>query len=230
MFSSIRRRATYANVAATLALVFAMSGGALAAGGFLIKSITQIKPSVLNQIAKKAKGATGAQGPQGAAGAAGTNGTNGTKGEKGEKGEEGKKGERGSSGVPVSLEHGESEHGAWGYEIANAEEYYVSISFPIPLKEPLEEETLGNGEPGKDVHLIQLHKEGPAECEKGTLADPKAAPGNLCIYEQFGATPVEPFTLNPEEPNLATGAGKSGAILRFEGSTKDAGVWVVTQK
>jgi hypothetical protein len=34
MFSAIRRRATYANVTATLALFFAMSGGALAAGHY----------------------------------------------------------------------------------------------------------------------------------------------------------------------------------------------------
>ena len=38
MFSPIRKRLTYANVVATLALVFAMSGGALAASKYLITS------------------------------------------------------------------------------------------------------------------------------------------------------------------------------------------------
>ena len=56
MFSRIRRRATYANVVATLALVFAMSGGALAAARYIITSTKQIKPSVLTAIAKQAKG------------------------------------------------------------------------------------------------------------------------------------------------------------------------------
>jgi hypothetical protein len=48
----IRRHVTYADVAATLALVFAMSGGALAAKHYLLTSTKQIKPSVLKQFAR----------------------------------------------------------------------------------------------------------------------------------------------------------------------------------
>ena len=51
----MHKRLTYANVAATLALVLAMSGGALAASHYLINSTKQINPKVL----KKLKGATG---------------------------------------------------------------------------------------------------------------------------------------------------------------------------
>lgn len=47
MFSRIRKRLTYANVAMTMALVFAMSGGAYAAKKYVITSTKQIKPSVL---------------------------------------------------------------------------------------------------------------------------------------------------------------------------------------
>jgi hypothetical protein len=47
----MRRRLTYANVAATLALVFSMSGGALAASHYLIKSTKQISPKVLKSFA-----------------------------------------------------------------------------------------------------------------------------------------------------------------------------------
>jgi hypothetical protein len=41
---------TYANVAATLALMFSMGGGALAASHYLITSTSQIKPSVQRSL------------------------------------------------------------------------------------------------------------------------------------------------------------------------------------
>lgn len=94
MFSTIRKRVTYANVAVTLALVFAMSGGAYAASHYVITSTKQIKPSVLKSLQGKpgktgptgpagtaGTGTPGAQGPQGPAGTNGTNGTNGAPGE-----------------------------------------------------------------------------------------------------------------------------------------------------
>jgi Collagen triple helix repeat (20 copies) len=94
VFSKISRRVTYANVAATLAVLFAMSGGAYAAGRYLITSTKQISPKVLKALSGKpgAAGAAGAQGPQGTQGApgpqgpqgpAGTNGTDGTNGTSG---------------------------------------------------------------------------------------------------------------------------------------------------
>jgi len=67
MFSLIRRHLSYANVVATMALVFAMSGGALAASHYLITKTTQIKPSVLKTL----KGKTGPAGPKGSTAAAG---------------------------------------------------------------------------------------------------------------------------------------------------------------
>ena len=57
---------TYANVAATLALVFAMSGGAYAASNIIITSTKQISPCT--------NGKAGAVGAAGAAGAAGAKG------------------------------------------------------------------------------------------------------------------------------------------------------------
>jgi hypothetical protein len=89
MFSSARRHLTYANVAVTVALVFAMTGGAYAAGKYLITSTKQISPKVLKSLQGKtgpagangANGVAGAQGPagpQGAVGNAGTAGSNGT--------------------------------------------------------------------------------------------------------------------------------------------------------
>jgi hypothetical protein len=89
-----RSHLTYANVAATLALLFAMAGGAVAATHYLITSTRQISPKVLKEL----KGAAGAPGPAGSSGANGTNGANGEKGERGERGEPGQRGERGEPG------------------------------------------------------------------------------------------------------------------------------------
>jgi hypothetical protein len=97
---SIRKRLTYTNVAVTLALVFAMSGGAYAASKYLITSTKQISPKVLKTLQGKrgpagpagAAGTTGPQGPAGTPGAAG-------KGEKGDPGVEGKTGANGTNGT-----------------------------------------------------------------------------------------------------------------------------------
>lgn len=91
MLKAIRRRMTYANVVATLALMFAMTGGAFAAGKYLITSTKQIKPSVVASLkgvkGKNGKdGAAGPQGPAGPGGAAGPKGENGTSGQAGKDG------------------------------------------------------------------------------------------------------------------------------------------------
>jgi hypothetical protein len=88
----MRRRLSYANVVATLALVFAMSGGALAANHYLINSTKQISPKVL----KKLTGKTGKTGVDGAAGAAGKEGP---QGKEGSAGKEGKEGLAGAAGI-----------------------------------------------------------------------------------------------------------------------------------
>lgn len=46
----MRKHLTYANVAATFALVFAMSGGALAAKHYLLNSVAQINPRVVESL------------------------------------------------------------------------------------------------------------------------------------------------------------------------------------
>jgi hypothetical protein len=97
------KRISYANVAATLALVLSMSGGAFAAGHYLISSTKQISPKVLKKLKGRTgkqgvPGATGEKGLQGERGLAGTNGTNGVKGERGERGERGEQGEQGETG------------------------------------------------------------------------------------------------------------------------------------
>jgi hypothetical protein len=92
MISNVRKRLTYANVTATLALFFAMSGGAMAASHYLITSTKQIKPSVLKSLVGK----------PGVAGKNGSNGVNGAAGEKGATGATGASGSPGASGQSVA--------------------------------------------------------------------------------------------------------------------------------
>lgn len=85
MLQSIRRRMTYANLIATLALFVAIGGTAVAADKYLLTSTKQISPSVRKALkgAKGPKGAMGARGPQGVAGAAGPAGAAGAAGANG---------------------------------------------------------------------------------------------------------------------------------------------------
>jgi hypothetical protein len=84
----MRRHLNYANVVATFALVFAMSGGALAAKHYLINSTKQINPKILKAL----KGNAGKPGPAGTPGAAGKEGPAGKEGAKGNQGLEGPRG------------------------------------------------------------------------------------------------------------------------------------------
>jgi hypothetical protein len=126
MLSSMRKHLTYANVAMTLALVFAMTGGAFAASKYLITSPKQIKPSVLKQLQGKV-GQRGEVGPAGPVGPAGQQGAQGPKGETGltgpvgptgQQGAQGAKGETGSQGNqgPAGTNGAKGEEGAAGKE------------------------------------------------------------------------------------------------------------------
>ena len=94
--SFLRKRFTIANMVAVVALVLAMSGGALAASKYLITSTNQISPKVI----KKLKGLAGPAGPAGKEGKAGANGTAGTNGTNGTNGTAGTNGE---SVTPATL-------------------------------------------------------------------------------------------------------------------------------
>lgn len=125
----IRRHASYANVAATLALVLAMSGGAVAAtggfssGGTLKACVNEEGAIRLLKVGKGckkgqkavswnetgpagAKGAAGAAGPAGASGPAGAKGTDGAKGKEGPEGQEGQEGPPGTALAYASYEGG----------------------------------------------------------------------------------------------------------------------------
>jgi hypothetical protein len=83
--TTLRKHLSYANIVATLALLFAMSGSALAAKHYLINSTKQINPKVLKSLTGKT-GKPGAAGPSGSQGPAGSPGLSGPEGPKGNPG------------------------------------------------------------------------------------------------------------------------------------------------
>lgn len=100
MFQRLRRHLTYANVAATMAVVFAMSGGAYAlSGGHAPAAGANTASANVAKVKKKSKGeARGPAGPRGAAGPQGPAGPAGSAGAQGEKGATGEKGASGATG------------------------------------------------------------------------------------------------------------------------------------
>jgi Collagen triple helix repeat (20 copies) len=239
MFSKIRRRLTYANVAATLALVFAMSGGAYAAGHFLITSTKQIKPSVLKQLQGRAgkTGANGAQGPagpggpqgpggaQGPAGPAGPTGATGATGPAGPTGPAGKNGADGTTGFTETLPSGKTLKGDWalvGSASEASDHFNDSVSFGIPLsaaptphyiredgKEPFFNEVTGKEE-----------ERAPIGCP-GSAAEPEAEAGDLCVYATKEENNHEAVFQNRLFPKICSAANYAGGCIPVVGPAAD---------
>jgi len=102
MLGGLRRHPFAGYVVAVVAVVLVLSGGALAAGGYLITSIGQIKPTVRSKLTGKT-GKTGPVGPAGATGPAGGPGPAGATGPTGGPGPEGAKGTNGTPGKSVTV-------------------------------------------------------------------------------------------------------------------------------
>src|SRR5580692_4974784 len=194
MFSGIRKRFTYTNVAVTVALVFAMSGGAYAASRYVITSTKQISPKVLKALQGKAgpagtNGAAGAEGAGGAQGPAGHVGPTGPQGPQGEAGPQGPKGENGATGFTETLPSGKTLTGEWSLETRAPGTFThatTAVSFEIPLGSvPVAHYLREDGmEPFYDEETnTEAQREQPL-CP-GSAQLPKAKPGNLCVYASF---------------------------------------------
>jgi hypothetical protein len=252
VLSKIGSRLTFANITATLALVFAMSGGALAATHYLLNSTKQINPKVLRAL----KGQSGVAGPKGSQGVAGTPGTQGPEG----------KGGAGANGVGVTSREfegaaGDCMEGGSEFTAANGTTFACNgkegregrepkkgpegPSWPSSLpSEATEMGTWGfvsNAEgltrvplsfsvPTKEPLEPTLGK-GPVELLEplatdpncpGTVAKPKADPGFICVYSEQLEDP-----LSGEGPVRA-----SGVVLIFKSNSTapkiDEGSWAMT--
>lgn len=193
MLSAIRRRFTYANVAVTLALVFAMTGGAYAASKILITSTKQISPKVLKSL-KGARGANGANGANGTAGTAGPAGPGGAQGPAGPGGPQGPKGEtgapgtNGTTGFTDTLPSGKTLKGDWsivavlpgtGPLEGSAS---TAVSFGIPLAAAAT--PLYIKAPTPEEEAKKEFPTPPAGCT-GNVEEPGAEPGHACVFARF---------------------------------------------
>jgi len=240
MFSAIRKRVSYANVAMTVALVFAMSGGAYAAGKYLITSTKQIKPSVLAQLKGKsgargaagAPGATGLQGPAGPAGAAGKEGGVGKEGVAGKEGPQGPPGTNGTTGFTETLPKGKTLKGEWAMYAASVDEGKPvigdSVSFGIPLSA------------APTAVYVQENGTDPVGCT-GNAADPGAEQGFLCVFAAQELNVEKVRTCALTEPivsstscyyTVESSADKFGfgllALAKETSGVLASGTWVVT--
>ncbi len=173
MLKAIRKHMTPTTVIATLALLFAMTGGAYAAKKYLITSTKQISPAVLKHLQGKA-GPAGKNGVNGANGTNGANGAGGVKGEtgpqgpgeqgpqgpQGPKGEQGPKGDKGEPWPVGGFPEGATETGVWGLTSLPAKvgvgQLHIPISFAVPLQGPLDEQhvhIVGEGEQARQERL-----------------------------------------------------------------------------
>jgi hypothetical protein len=196
-----------------------------------------------------AAGATGPGGPAGAVGPAGPAGGTGPQGPAGTPGTNGTNGTNGKNGTPGAIHPGEtlpsgaSETGAWVVKGQAIQQ--TAISFSIPLAAGAEPKYTSGCEKNPvetscQVHYINIKgKEVNGEEDEvsplpqcpGSAVEPKAEPGNLCIYT---GVELEIASSDADIVNPATGssgAATTGARLEFGGQSLEAGAagtWAVT--
>ena len=165
--NSLRKHLKYANVTATIALVFAMSGGALAATHYVINSTRQISPKALKAL----------KGNRGPAGAQGATGREGAPGKGGAPGNEGKEGPRGPSAGFVAFKDEPGEltgAGALGKLAVPAGSYLVSAKLWI----------INFGATREAVGCGLSNSVNSDEDETEVTVEPKGATGD------YGRTPI----------------------------------------
>jgi hypothetical protein len=184
--NSLRKHLSYANFVATMALVFAMTGTAIAAKHYLITSTSQISPKVLKAL-KGRTGATGSAGANGAPGAGGVTGPHGAEGPAG-------------LSALATLPSGQTEGGTFGLR-GTAIVLVDSATFPIPLKDPI-----------ADDHIVVTAAADPVtHCSGPRHADP----GYMCVYTDDSANITQPPEFYDTESELKLGTSRVGFLIQI---------------
>jgi hypothetical protein len=211
-------------VVAIVALVAALGGTAFAA----VDTLSSKEKKEVKKIAKKFAGKPGAPGAPGPAGPAGPAGAKGATGATGATGPVGPAGPEGSPWtIGGVLPAGETLVGHWGYGLQGEGLTVAPISFVIPYPD----------DEGPELHFVKFAEvEGetaPAECG-GSVANPEAAPGHLCVYEMkvgdVNPGNYEEGMSDPPSSVIGGGPDSAGVSLFFSGSQFQfsAGTWAVT--
>jgi len=215
-----RRHLSYANIVATLALLFAMSGGALAATHYLVTSTRQISPKVLKKL-RGETGPAGARGATGAAGSAGAEGKEGKEGKGGKEGKEGKEGKGGATGAPASEDVAE----AW-MQIEKLEQTALNTK----PEEVLSTHSSGNGVDLKLRKGSVVHVDASVEITNGT-ASAGSADCKLGVYGTLEEDPSEarffgePMRIDIPANSTFMPVALTGSAQLSGGETYDLGVY-----
>jgi hypothetical protein len=167
-------------IVGVLALVLALVGGAWAASGGLSAQQKKEVKKIAHAFAGK-PGAPGANGKDGAPGAPGSQGPPGPPGP-----------------LLETLESGQAMSGFWNYFNPEANGETLNLSYPFRLAAPI---------PTENIVLLAPEEGETAECP-GTVEEPKAAKGELCLYQKELAPEVEvtAITTTFYPASLTTGA------------------------
>jgi Collagen triple helix repeat (20 copies) len=262
-------------VLGVIALALALVTGAYAAGGLTKAQEKQVTKIAKKYAGKPGPaGPQGAQGNPGPAGAPGKDGAPGPEGKEGKEGPKGEEGSPWTAGG--TLPKGATETGGWSVRprveateietevegtksthtvAAPTGEAAAAISFPIPLAAPLNGShvhfILANGEELTVNETFNRVEVPPTACGSGlspagSVANPRAAAGHLCVYEGYseGATPgyfqgIVPIQSLAVSPSTALGeaftngetageAGKTGARIYYSETGSASGTFAVT--
>jgi hypothetical protein len=210
-----RHRPSPAMVIACIALGIALGGTSVAAVNALprnsvgtkqIKNGAVTKKKINKKTLTQLKGNRGPQGPQGAPGAAGAKGAQGIQGIQGPAGP-----------ITGDLPAGVTLRGTWGGEgsASGAGDYRGSTAM-FGLRLP--------ASPAR--HFIPDGGVPPASCP-GTLTNPQAAPGHLCVYQ---GSNISNQSTGIDETNAGTGRyGFTFLIFALAaGNYWSYGTWAVT--
>lgn len=247
-------------IVAIVALIAALGGGAYAASGSLTGKQKKEVKKIAQKYAGKpgANGTNGAKGDTGAPGSNGTNGANGSPGAPGAAGRsveeipiaegggetaceerggaeyllegaaEGEgaeicNGKEGSPWALGGLPKGATETGVWTFNASEASANGGRVFAPISLSVPLSQQITG----AANIHFVETTPD--ATCP-GTVTEPKAPEGMLCIYlnEIVGASFNKERELNGEFANIVSVAGGYLEFLVTENEAYARGSFAVT--